>query len=293
MKDVKDIVFLILHYNIQSETILCVNSIFDKIKNNDFHIVIVDNGSPNQSGKALQQHYEKNDKVSVLLSLENIGFAKGNNLGFKYIKDNFATKFICMMNNDTEIIQDNFYAIIEQSYQKDKFAVLGPKIILNNGVINPINKRELSVKAMRNDIYLLQFLRFINFFYIRDLLVPLKNKKEMNINNKDVNEQSENCILHGCCWIFSPIYIEIFDGIYEGTFLYREEEFLYLRILENHMKMLYNPSLLLRHHEDMATTSVHKTSRSKNEFVYRNNLQSTRLLLKTLKEKERRKKDGE
>ena len=53
----------------------CVASIDNNIDTEKYHIVIVDNASPNGSGKELEEYYEHSEKVTVLLSEENLGFA--------------------------------------------------------------------------------------------------------------------------------------------------------------------------------------------------------------------------
>lgn len=55
-------------------------------KNNP--IIIVDNCSPNGSGKQLEKMYSKCINITVIINEENQGFAKGNNLGYQYIKEN-------------------------------------------------------------------------------------------------------------------------------------------------------------------------------------------------------------
>ena len=81
----KKIVYLILHYLTYDETIKCVDSIKSYNKNNDYEIVIVDNGSNNRTGERLLNDYKKEKNVHIIISKENLGFARGNNLGFKYI----------------------------------------------------------------------------------------------------------------------------------------------------------------------------------------------------------------
>lgn len=73
--------FVILHYNTIEDTRACVSSIENKCKNSEYHIYVVDNTSPNKSGGELAKTFSQKDKITVILSEENLGFAKGNNLG--------------------------------------------------------------------------------------------------------------------------------------------------------------------------------------------------------------------
>ena len=63
--------------------------------------MIVDNGSSNNSGKLIDSKYKDMSNIHVILLKDNLGFAKGNNIGFQYAKKELNCDFICMLNNDT------------------------------------------------------------------------------------------------------------------------------------------------------------------------------------------------
>jgi GT2 family glycosyltransferase len=50
---------------------------------NDFEIIFVDNASTDESVEFVEQNYDVN-KVKIVKSETNLGFAGGNNLGYKY-----------------------------------------------------------------------------------------------------------------------------------------------------------------------------------------------------------------
>ena len=143
----KRFAFVILHYYTIEDTKKCVESILEKC--NNVYIVIVDNASPNNTGKELEKLYKTNNKIKVILSKENLGFAKGNNIGFKYAKEKLNADFIIMCNNDTYLLQDDFLNLIEEEYKISKFAVLGPKILLPNNKINTVQINMQSLKSLK------------------------------------------------------------------------------------------------------------------------------------------------
>ena len=63
--------FVILHYQTIRETIDCVTSI-QKICDNKDIIIIVDNCSPNASGKILHKKYQQYSNIEVVLNKENL-----------------------------------------------------------------------------------------------------------------------------------------------------------------------------------------------------------------------------
>ena len=100
------ICYLILHYKNIDETEKCINSILNITQ--DGSIVVVDNGSGNHTGEMLQKKYQDNPRIKVLLLRKNVGFSKGNNYGYEWIKHNLDVKFIVVTNNDVVFNQSDF-----------------------------------------------------------------------------------------------------------------------------------------------------------------------------------------
>lgn len=281
--------FVILHYYTQKDTISCVESIQTKMKKENYEIVIIDNGSKNESGKLLKEKYENEDKIHVLIQKENLGFAKGNNIGFKYAKEQLKCNYIVLLNNDTCILQEEFFNLIKEEYNKSGFAVLGPKIYLLKNQINPVNLNSLSIQRIKKELRSDSLNLFFSYIGLYQLYTNTKKwikkllKKNIVQNLADVNTYYKNIILHGCCLIFSPIYIEKFNGLDERTFLYHEEELLFYRLQKNKMISVYNPKIEIFHAEDSATNAITVTDRKKRIFVYKNKIKSGEILYYELK----------
>lgn len=285
----KKIGFVILHYYTQEDTINCVNSIQDKIKEENCEIIIVDNASKNGTGKLLKDKYEKNEKIHVLINSENLGFAKGNNIGFEFAKKQLDCDFIVLLNNDICIIQEDFIKLIEEEYEKSNFAVLGPKVHLLNNEVNSVNTNKISLKRIQKELRSDYLNLFFSYLGLYDLYTNTKKyikkviRKNVVENKSDVDVRYENIILHGCCLIFSPTYIEKFDGLDDRTFLYHEEELLFNRLQKHKLISVYNPKLEIFHAEDSATNAITVTDRKKRIFVYKNKIKSGKILYNDLK----------
>lgn len=277
--------FLILHYMAMDATINCVKSIENNIDTTQYQIIIVDNASPNGSGIKLKSYFKNNDKVTVLLNKSNIGFAKGNNVGFRYARNELKCHFICMLNNDTLLEQKNFFHCIKKTFEKYDCAVMGPKIFLKNGTINPILPKLGTVRNYQKDRFLfwLSMLKtylgfdFIDFSRLfQKKMTGTDSASSTGIIHKDV-------ILHGCCLIFTPKYLEKFSGINDKTFMFREEELLYVRLKKYSLLSLYSPEINICHLEDVATDMVQKTKRNKKLFICRNQIKSLKILIDEMK----------
>ena len=97
-----------------------------------------------------------------------------------------------------------------------------------------------------------------------------------------VDERQENIVLHGAFLIFSKKYFEQFNGLDSRTFMYMEEKILAAKLKKCGLKSVYNPKIVIFHNEDSATNSIKKTKRSKNLFVYKNAIKSSKVLIKEL-----------
>jgi|AKZA01.1.fsa_nt_gi Predicted glycosyltransferases len=283
--------FVILHYNAIKETRDCIHSIFNKIDTPNYKIVVVDNNSPNGTGKQLYNQFSNTSNVEVILSEENLGFARGNNLGFMHLKDEKRWDFICMLNNDTCIIQENFLEIIKKEYEISQFGLLGPLILLNNNTYNPIDYHGPKYKNIKKSLIGIRIARVLNYLGLRSIFLKISSIMGLRIR-EDFKEEPglfkrhENIKLHGCCWVFSPAAITQINGLNPITFMFREEEFLYLEMRRKGLKTVYNPELKIRHFEDAATDTMCKTSRQKNEFLYKHSLYSTKALLQYMKDEQ-------
>lgn len=284
------VVFLILHYYTIDDTIKCINSIKDNLDTENYEIVVVDNASPNGTGKELEQLYNNDKKIHILINNINLGFAQGNNVGFKYAKDKLKADFIVMQNNDTYLIQKDFYKVILNEYTESNFGVLGPKIILKGNSINPIRNKLQTISQERKLLVRLYFYYLLSLVNLEQLFLIMKSKlkkvikKTKNNTNNLEDKRLQNIILHGCCLVFSPKYIELFDGLDNRTFLYCEEELLFIRLINNGLISIYNPKLLIFHNEDAATNAITKTKRKKAIFTYKNLIKSNKIFLEELKD---------
>ena len=120
------IAFVILHYQASEETMNCIKTIKERVKT-EKRIVLVDNCSPNNSGVTLEKFYSLDEEVAVIRLSKNVGFAKGNNIGYREAKKH-NPQYIVVMNNDAFIDCDDFENLINMAYAETRFDILGPDI---------------------------------------------------------------------------------------------------------------------------------------------------------------------
>ena len=275
--------FVILHYGDASVTMVAIRSVL-ALKNGGckVSVIVVDNASPNGTGLEVKGRIENLQDVYFIQNCENLGFAKGNNVGFTFAKRELHADFIVLMNNDAVIKSDNFCELVEDDFQKEKFAVLGPSIRTPLGhEQNPL--RPGLLKGFRLNITISYLL--IDFILTFLFVSPVLHKFFNPIASKPGRrmEPVNNVELHGSFLVFSPIYIERFDGLDERTFLYCEEEFLFARCYFNKLKTRFNPQIQIIHNEMENSNSSILKMRRKRLFRVRNCLRSLFVYREALK----------
>lgn len=276
--------FVILNYNIINETIDCIESIIKHIKNQNYYIIVVDNGSSKAIYDELYDyiHSLRLDKLILLKNSDNLGFACGNNVGFKYAKYELNADFILQINNDTIIAQADMLDILEDEFERTCAFVIGPDIYAVKQKLhqNPQPTITYNLKYIgKNILNSLCHIVALNL-KIEDLI-----KNPIVKRSKDVFDytiEQDNVTLHGSALYFTPLYLAAYDGMFDKTFLYREENILFYLLRADKHKMRYCPKLRITHLEDVSTDSSFDSNRKRRIFYYKNLLKSDLQLLKLI-----------
>jgi len=90
---------IIINYNTFELTCRCIQSLYDKLLDVDFEIVLVDNASVECDPALFLQRFPG---IKLIASAENTGFTGGNNLGV----ENAEGEYLLLLNSDTEFISN-------------------------------------------------------------------------------------------------------------------------------------------------------------------------------------------
>lgn len=261
MIDNYTISFVILNYETYWETFNCVESITETFNSDEYkikkYIVIVDNGSSNDSEKILNSKYKYCENIYIIETGKNLGFARGNNIGFGFAKDKLKSDFILMVNSDVLFTDKDFATKLIQDYKHTYFDVAGPDVVLSNGNrINPFLSPDLSIDSIEREIHDLRRKIVYTKLHVEPI-VALLTRIPKYFSDKKIAEDlpdktfelDEKYSLHGCFLIFSKGYIDEFNGLYDKTFLYGEEILLKLRCERSGLKMWFLSDLKAVHNE--------------------------------------------
>lgn len=288
------IVFVVLHYKNFEVTKTCIQYLLSLSKIDENKIIVVDNNSRNNSGQRLEQTYRNEENITFLFNEENLGFAKGNNVGYLYAKNNFEPKFIVVMNNDIFIKQSNFIEILTKEYKED-YQIIGPKIInkfdepQNPFRYNLIDNNKLSKIHAYNLINSKIFkIPIINNFYLALIKYLKKLKSSRNSKQADIKISNNNkfTVLHGSCVIFAEHWIKENNfSFLPDTFMYFEEDILAEYAYDNGYKMSVINEIEVTHMEDASLESSFSVEIEKRKFLSKNMATSTKILIDMRKNK--------
>jgi len=217
--------FVILHHKTLDVSLSCLDNLLKVAP--DSPIVVVDNGSNDGSGEELRRRFSDYKNVVVIINDQNLGFAKGNNVGYKYVKDNFDVDCVVVMNNDVIIKQPDFAEILASYMLENHLYVCGPDIITPEGRHqNPLQREPFStfriIKWMLMDCIRLIMLK-LHLFEKKILATYTSVSNSYQRQDIDLNGITD-CVLHGSCVAYSSDYLSKEDFAFVPvTFLYAEE----------------------------------------------------------------------
>ena len=260
----------------------CVTKLLSLEKIQESEIVLVDNCSPDGTGQKLVEEYERNEIIHVILNEENSGFAKGNNLGYKFAKTKLSCDIQVVMNSDV-FIDDRLFIIklIKIAEENPTVAIIGPDALGKNGRhTNPLYGGAVSEEHARKNI---------SYNNLANLLLKLHidyyKGKQKKCNANVMQEKQYNIMPHGCCVIFCPMWINKEEqAFWPGTFLFCEEYFLTAYALQCGYKTMYNPELVVRHLGDGSIDTDTGNERKKRLFINTNQNKSLVKYLEFMKD---------
>lgn len=288
----KDICFVILHYGDIDVTKKCIDSLMLLDSHKDYKIVLIDNDThkSDEERNKLDLLFNDNKQINIIRILEKAGFSRANNIGYKYVLDNYNPKYIVVCNNDIEFKQIDFFNIVDDIYKETNFAVLGPDVIRASDKIhqNPhttsLVTKEQAIKSIKNNTF---FLKHYDFLYpVLYLYWKWQDYNEKRISDKNLDNHTvrrDDVVLVGSILIFSKNYFEVRDKcFYPETEFYCEEQILAYECKKLELKQIYDPCIYVYHESEASTRNVYSNQKKKLKFRLKNSIDSLKVYLELL-----------
>lgn len=211
---------VVLNWNGADDTIACLNSLAG-VCSPPSRVLVVDNGSSDNSLARIAAAFPE---IEILALSFNLGYAGGNNAGFRRVRELYA-EFVLFLNNDT-IVDTNFSAPLVQSLQRDSsVGIAVPKILYHD--------RPQRVWYGGGVIRLSTGL-------IRHVGIRKKDAPEFNL-------AGATGYATGCCFAMRCRDFERLGGFDERFGMYAEDVDLSLRVRALGMRIWYEPASTVWH----------------------------------------------
>lgn len=210
---------VVLNYNDAESTIRLVSKVENYNRIN--HIIVVDNHSSDDSFMVLERTFESSDKVIVVETDRNGGYAYGNNFGCNYAIRNFEAEYLTIANPDVifeEISLENMLAF----YLLNKDKRLGIVTCRMNCVTDKSLPVAWKLPCYRNCI--------MECFIILKRIIGDKTRYT---DWGDKGEAKQVEVVAGSFFMINKDAYETVNGFDEKTFLYYEENILASRLKRN------------------------------------------------------------
>ncbi|MCW3091371.1 MAG: glycosyltransferase family 2 protein [Ferruginibacter sp.] len=119
---------IIINYNTFTLTSKCIASIYDKLKDLSFEIVLVDNASVECDPVLFKQQFPE---IKLIINETNTGFTGGNNLGI----DHATGEYLLLLNSDTELINNAPKICLDYLQEHKEVGMVTGQLTYPNGAI--------------------------------------------------------------------------------------------------------------------------------------------------------------
>jgi len=242
-----DISFIILTWNSEGYIEKCIHSITKSFENKkyDFEIIIIDNGSSDETLKRLERIPNETKKDIHLITLdENKGTTYSRNLGLKRARG----RYLCIMDSDVYIEDDVFDELLPVLESDESIGLIVPKILYPSG------KWQKSIDKFPT------FQRKVFRFF------RLKKIEDQEGSSSAINECMDVDYAISAFWLFKKEIIQEVGLLDENIFYAPEDADYCLRVWKCGYRIVYAPRCHVVHHTQEISRGI-KLNRAKIEHL--------------------------
>lgn len=206
---------IILNYNGRDFLEECLNSVLLQTFE-DFEVIIADNCSTDDSINFIKENFSDN-RIRIVESDENLGFAGGNNLGLKHANG----EFIVLLNNDT-VVDKDWLKCLYELINSDKTIGIAQSLVITEGIPSR--------------------------YYEKNGIVNLLGHNIMEVF--DIGEDGIGEIFQatGCSLIIRKSLLDEIGGLFlDEYFAYAEDTFLCFKVKFSGKRIMHTSKSLVQH----------------------------------------------
>ena len=121
-----DLSIIIVNWNTRDLLLQCLDSIHKAESRLSFEVIVVDNGSTDDSVNAVSERFPT---VRTIVNDQNLGFARANNQGISV----GTGRYVMLLNSDTIVLPGALDKLVEFADEHPEVGVVGPKLLNTDG----------------------------------------------------------------------------------------------------------------------------------------------------------------
>ena len=129
-----DLSIIIVNWNVADLLAACLDSIVSNQTQLQIEIIVIDSASSDHTISMLRQRYPQ---VKLIEQVENIGFVRGNNIGFQQAQG----RYLLLLNPDTEIIYSALQTMVHYLDEHPDVGIVGPHTLNTDGTTQSTRRR--------------------------------------------------------------------------------------------------------------------------------------------------------
>ena len=231
-----DVSVCIVNWNTRELLVRCLQSIRERTSGLSVEVIVVDNASTDGSGSVVGAQFPE---VKLIRSADNLGFARGCNLGESVARG----AFVLYLNPDTELQTNAILGMWRYLRSHPQCGAVGCRLLNTDGSIQLTCAS--AFPTPRNELSSLLFL---------DRIFPRsKVCSSRELGYWDHAESRDVECLSGACMMLPRSLAQRLAGFDETLFMYGEDLDLCCRIRRKQFHLHYLATEVISHHEGAAS----------------------------------------
>lgn len=243
---------IILNYNTVEDCKIAIRSIHNAATTKNYCICIVDGGST-KDDEIKKIKMLEDERVRICLMDNNLGYARGNNEGIRFLEKEYVSKYTVIMNPDVEIIQKGTIEGLINTVESYDEKIIGAQPLINCNDIDLAPNMQVCIrkKMKYSDI-------LVNSSWILKRIFHKKVDGLVYKKERPYCEELEFDVPSGAFFLVRTEDFKRVGYFDEKTFLYCEEIILGFKVNQLNKRFILNPNYSVEHYQGKATGSHNK-----------------------------------
>jgi N-acetylglucosaminyl-diphospho-decaprenol L-rhamnosyltransferase len=122
---------VVVSYRTKDLTLTAMRTVFEQTEPGTFELLVVDNASDDGSADAIEEEF--GERLTLICSEENLGFARANNLAAELARG----EYLLLLNPDTEVLDRAIDRLLEFARTRPRAGIWGGRTLFADRTLNP------------------------------------------------------------------------------------------------------------------------------------------------------------